>query len=71
MAKWREIKYYAKGTPTKTAMKMRRRHLFTHYVDYGILGGHHSRCGLHVFTSQFSEGPTDVQKCKHCTRIKQ
>ena len=62
--KWRELKYYAHGTPTKTAMKYRRRHLF---IDYS--GSYYSPCGLIIFTSvRFSGQETTVQKCKHCLK---
>ncbi len=67
--KWREIKYYAKGTPTKTTKRLRRRHAFTfngwHQYDSWI-----SPCGQHVFGLQIIGGSTDSQKCKHCLRIK-
>ncbi len=70
MSKWRELKYYDHGTPTKASLKDRRRHLFMHYVDYDHdhLGDHHSPCGLHVFAHRFSEGPTTVRKCGHCIK---
>ena len=68
MSKWRELKYYCHGTPTKTSLKNRRRHLFRKYVSHHVLGSEHSPCGLHVFPHRFSEGPTGIQKCGHCVR---
>lgn len=63
MAKWCELKYYAHGTPTKTAMRYRRLHLFTHSFMRES-----SPCGLSVSPIRLSEGLTDVQKCKHCLK---
>ncbi len=64
MSKWRELKYYAHGTPTKAALKDRRRHLFIQAKS----GVEKSPCGLLVFENRFSEGPTDVPKCGHCIK---
>ncbi len=64
MSKWRELKYYAHGTPTKTTIRLRRRHLFR---DYGLTR-FRSPCGLRVSSYRFSEGPTDAQKCGHCLK---
>ncbi len=63
MSKWRELKYYAWGTPTKAKYADRRRHLFTYRF-----GRHNSSCGLQVITVRLSEGPTTVQKCGHCVK---
>lgn len=72
MAIWREIKYYARGTPTKTTKRLRRRHLFAHdetgYLTNDSIRPYHSPCGLSIFTTQMSEGPTDSQKCKSCLK---
>lgn len=65
MSKWRELKYYAHGTPTKTTIRLRRRHLFSLYRSGGE---YRSPCGLYVISKQFSEGPTDAQKCGHCVK---
>ncbi|MCK5600716.1 hypothetical protein KAR91_02535 [Candidatus Pacearchaeota archaeon] len=63
MAKWRELKYYEKGTPCKTAKRYRVRHLFTDY------SGHvYSPCGIICIDSRLSEGPTDVRLCGHCVK---
>ena len=72
MSKWREIKYYAKGTPTKTTKRLRRRHFFTPdetgYLTDDPIRPYHSPCGLHVFEKRLSEGPTESQKCGHCLK---
>lgn len=67
MSKWRELKYYDHGTPTKAARKDRRRHLFRQgsWYDVSFL---YSPCGISAYKSRLSEGPTDVQKCKHCSK---
>ncbi len=65
MSKWRELKYYAHGTPTKTTIRLRRRHLFMHD---SFSGGERSLCGMHVAQGRLSEGPTEVQKCGHCVK---
>ena len=66
MSIWREIKYYAKGTPTKTVKRLRRRHLFKMTWISAFI--YHSPCGLEIEGTQMSEGPTESQKCKSCLK---
>jgi hypothetical protein len=70
MAKWRELKYYAHGTPCKTAKKHRRRHLFTwdFNASTALDTAYSSPCGLLVFGTRLSEGPTSTPKCGHCLK---
>jgi len=67
MSSWREIRYYAKGTPTKTTIRLRRRHLFTEF-DYIVGAGacKSSPCGLQVFDSQLVSSP--APKCGNCLK---
>ncbi len=68
MAKWREIKYYRDGNPTKTTIRLRRRHFFSLAKSWvGVWG---SPCGQVVIPTQMSEGPTDSQKCGHCVKAR-
>lgn len=71
MSIWREIRYYAKGTPTKTTKRLRRRHLFTcdGYLKNDPIGPYRSPCGLFVFKSQMSKGPTDAARCGNCVKV--
>lgn len=72
MSKWREIRYYVKGTPTKTTIWLRRMHLFT-MDDTGFLTddpiqSYHSACGLHILASQMSESFTATRLCGNCVK---
>lgn len=71
MSKWREIRWYAKGTPTKTTKRLRRQHSFKASGDLNIVGGgvsYYSPCGLKVFASQLSKVATAAQKCANCLK---
>lgn len=68
MSRWREIKFYAHGTPTKTTKRLRRRHLFDLSWKGSLGFGYFSPCGLKVIGVQMSEGPTDSPKCGNCLK---
>lgn len=65
MSRWREIKYYAHGTPTKTTKRLRRRHLFAQIITEGR---RRSPCGLQVFSRQLGGEVQEVQKCLNCLK---
>lgn len=68
MSKWREIRYYENGNPTKTTKRLRRRHLFKAISKYTEFT-HRSRCGYKINAVQMSAYPSDAQKCGHCLKI--
>lgn len=65
MSMWREIRYYAKGTPTKTTKRLRRQHLW----EAASFGTHKSPCGLSAFGSQLRKSTPDTSLCGNCVFI--
>lgn len=69
--KWREIRWYAKGTPTKTTKRLRRLHLFkagSGYLTGDLITPYRSLCGLNVFETQLCKGMTDARLCGNCVK---
>ncbi len=65
MAKWREIRWYAKGTPTKTTKRLRRLHLFeavSKYTGFTM----RSLCGLKVTANRLCK--SDALLCGNCVK---